>query len=133
MRIILAFLLFLTCFPSLACRPTPFDFEKEISEADIVAIAYVTGILATEAEADLLGNKENSELIEFRISVPIQKNVRFITARTIKCTANKIYQTSSSCSFSGDLMHKVVLFKKGSRVWVRELNDEAVNILESIE
>ena len=62
MRSILTFLLFIICFPALACRPAPFDFEKEVAEADVVAIAYVTGIFAAEAEAGLLNdNEENDE------------------------------------------------------------------------
>ncbi|MCK8120769.1 hypothetical protein [Pseudoalteromonas sp. 2CM32C] len=133
MRSILTFLLFIICFPALSCRPAPFDFEKEVAEADVVAIAYVTGIFAAEAEAGLLNDNEENELIEFRISVPVQKSVRLITERSLKGVANKIYQSSASCSFSEGLMERVVLFKKGSNVWVRELDDNVIKAIENLE
>jgi hypothetical protein len=133
MRSILTFLLFTICFPALACRPAPFDFEKEVAQADVVAIAYVTGIFASEAEAALLNDNKESELIEFRISVPVQKSVRLITERSLKGVADKIYQSSVSCSFSGDLMERVVLFKEGFNVWVRELDDNVIKVIEKLE
>ena len=88
-------------FPLLACRPAPFDLVKEVVEADVVAIAYITGIFSPEAEAVLLNDSnEISEEVEFRIIIPVQKSVRLITERSLKGTANKINQTSTSCSFS---------------------------------
>jgi len=74
-----------------------------------------------------------NELIEFRISVPVQKSVRLITERSLKGVANKIYQSSASCSFSEGLMERVVLFKKGSNVRVRELDDNVIKAIENLE
>ena len=134
MRTILALLLSITCFPLLACRPAPFDLAKEVAEADVVAIAYITGIFSPEAEAILLNDSsESPEETEFRIIIPVQKSVRLITERSLKGTAHKVYQTSTSCSFSGELMDRRILLKKDSRVWVRYLDEEAEQILKSLE
>ena len=134
MRTILALLLSITCFPLLACRPVSFDLAKEVVDADVVAITYITGIFSPEAEVALLNDSnELSEEIENRIIIPVQKSVRLITERSLKGTASKVNQTSTSCSFSGDLMDRVILLKKGSRIWVRYLDMEAEQILKSLE
>jgi hypothetical protein len=131
---ILALVLFLICFPLLACRPSPVDLAKEVAEADVVAIAYITGIFSPDAEAVLLNDlDEPSEEIECRIIIPVQKSVRLITERSLKGTANKINQTTTGCSFHGELMDRIILLKKDSRVWVRHLDAEARQVLKSLE
>lgn len=134
MRKILALLLSITCFPLLACRPASFDVAKEVSEADVVAIAYITGIYSPEAEAILLDDSnELSEEVESRIIIPVQKSVRLITERSLKGVAGDINQVKTGCSFYGDLMERIVLLKKGSEVWVRNFDDKTNEILKSLE
>lgn len=134
MHKILAFLLSIACFPVLACRPAPFDLANEVAEADVVAIAYITGIYSPEAEAVLLGDSnESSEEAELRIMIPVQKSVRLITERSLKGVGGEINQVKTGCSFYGDLMDRIVLLKKGSDIWVRNLDDKANDILQNLE
>lgn len=122
MRSNLALFFTILSFSSLACRPAAIDIVQEIENADVVALVYVTGILAADAEAILLGETKKDDL---RISIPVQKKIRVVVDKILKGKTEKIHEIAASCWFSAELMHTVILLKKGDNIWLRQIDENS--------
>ena len=130
MRLILGLLLVFYSFPTLACRQAMFDIKQELGNADVVAVAYVTGIFVSNAEEILIGNTEDKDI---QMSYSFQRSIRVLIDKQLKGVADQVYEVNVSCAFLADLLEKVILIRKGDKVWVRELDDSEENIIKILD